>query len=155
MIGAAIGSLTGGVFSDRYGWKPTIIIADIVFTLGALLMSLAGTLSLIMIGWFIVGLGVGAAAIVIPVYLSETAPKHLWGRIVTLNVLCITFGQFLSTLICLSLEDKWWWMLGLAGVPSFLQLLGMIFLMPETPRFNLKKGNEWEAINVLKKIYFH
>lgn len=50
MFGAAIGSLTGGVFSDRYGRKPTIIIADIVFTLGALLMSLAGTLTLIIVG---------------------------------------------------------------------------------------------------------
>ena len=105
-------------------------------------MALAPTISLIMCGRFVVGLGVGAAAIVIPVYLSETAPKHLRGRIVTLNVLCITLGQFLSTLICLSLGRKWRWMLGLAGVPSLLQLIGMVLFMPETPRFSFKTGNE-------------
>ena len=97
------------------------------------MMALSPTIPLIMVGRFIVGLGVGAAAIVIPVYLSETSPKHLRGRIVTLNVLCITFGQFLSTLICLSLGERWRWMLGLAGIPSFLQLIGMLALMPETP----------------------
>lgn len=79
MIGAAIGSISGGVFADYFGRKPSIIAADVVFTLGAILMSQANSIAILMVGRFIVGLGVGVAAMIVPVYLSECAPTHLRG----------------------------------------------------------------------------
>jgi MFS family permease len=101
MIGAAIGSLLGGVLADKYGRKPTIISADIIFTVGAVVMAVSPTIPILVIGRFIIGIGVGLAAMVVPVYLSEISPLHLRGRIVTINTLMIVFGQFCSTLICL------------------------------------------------------
>jgi len=74
---------------------------------------------------------------VVPVYLSESSPTEIRGSLVTFNVLFITSGQFISYLICLGLGRQWRWMLGLAGVPSALQMVGMLF-MPETPVFLYK-----------------
>ena len=99
LFGAAIGSLIGGSISDKYGRKPTIIISDILFMIGAVVMAFAPDVLVLMSGRFIVGLGVGIAAMVIPVYLAECSPKEIRGRIVTLNIISITVGQFISVCI--------------------------------------------------------
>lgn len=120
LIGAAISSLLGGIVSDNIGRKKTILIADIFFTIGAILMAFAPSITTLLIGRLIVGIGVGLAAMVVPVYLSESAPKEIRGKLVTMNTLFITGAQFFATIICLCLGEDWRWMLGLAGVPSFL-----------------------------------
>lgn len=91
-LGAAFGSLVGGPFSDKYGRKPTIVLADLLFTLGALVMGMAPTIPVLLIGRVLVGFGVGIAAMVIPVYLSEASPCEIRGVLVTCNVLFITTG---------------------------------------------------------------
>jgi len=55
-------------------------------------MAFSPTILVLMIGRFIIGLGVGVAAMVVPVYLSEISPTHLRGRIVTINILTLCFG---------------------------------------------------------------
>ena len=62
LLGAAIGSLFSGILSDKIGRKKVIMIADLVFTLGALVMGFAPTIAVLMIGRVLVGLGVGMAA---------------------------------------------------------------------------------------------
>ena len=59
LIGAAIASLAGGPISDLLGRKLTILIADGLFTLGAIIMGVAPTIPVLMIGRFVVGCGVG------------------------------------------------------------------------------------------------
>ena len=151
LAGAAIGSLMGGI-SDRIGRKPTIIISDIIFIFGAIIMSLAPTVTILIVGRFIIGIGLGIAAIIIPVYLSEICPSSKRGMIVSANVSCLVLAQLFSTILCIMLAPKWRWMLGLAGVPALIQCIGMIF-MPETPSFLFKKNKLDEAEKVLLKIY--
>lgn len=74
LFGAFIGSLIAGVLSDQIGRKPVIIISDVLFTGGSLLMAFAPEIYVLMIGRIIVGLGVGIASMVVPVYLSEVSP---------------------------------------------------------------------------------
>jgi MFS family permease len=74
LLGAFIGSLIAGVLSDQIGRKPVIIISDFLFTGGSLLMAFAPEIYVLMIGRIIVGLGVGIASMVVPVYLSEVSP---------------------------------------------------------------------------------
>ena len=62
LIGAAIGSLFSGVVSDKIGRKPVILIADTLFTIGAVMMAFAPSIPFLMAGRVVVGLGVGAAA---------------------------------------------------------------------------------------------
>lgn len=92
LVGAALASLFGGVLADKYGRKPIIITADLMFTIGSLVMGLAPTIFVLILGRFIVGMGVGLAAMVVPVYLAECAPSEIRGKLVTVNVLFITGG---------------------------------------------------------------
>jgi MFS transporter, SP family, solute carrier family 2 (myo-inositol transporter), member 13 len=106
--------------SDTYGRKPVVIFADILFTAGAAIMALAPTIPILMIGRVVTGLGVGIASLVVPMYLSEISPIEVRGVVVAFDVMLITSGQFISSIISLVLGRNWRLMLGLAAVPSTL-----------------------------------
>ena len=92
------------------------------------------------------------AANVVPVYLSETAPTPIRGRIITMYQLIIVIGGFLSYLICYLLNKSWRVMFGMATIPAFIQLVGMLS-MTESPRWYLKYNREEEAMKAFGKIY--
>lgn len=154
-LGAAFGALYGGWSLDTFGRKPTIMKACVVFTLGAVLMAFAPEVTVLTIGRFVVGVGVGLVSMAVPVYLSESAPERFRGAIATLNVLFITTGQFISYVVDLALFNvpnyQWRWMLGISAVPAVLQFVGMLFLL-ETPRWLISKGMLGEAKRALTVI---
>jgi SP family myo-inositol transporter-like MFS transporter 13 len=92
LLGAAIGALFAGQISDKFGRKKVIMIADIAFTAGSLLQAFAPTISVLMVGRVIVGLGVGVASMIVPVYISEVTPTELRGKMVAVNNFTITAG---------------------------------------------------------------
>ena len=94
-------------------------------------MGFAPTILILMVGRLLVGFGVGIASLVVPVYLSELSPQEFRGAVVATDIMIITVGQLISASISLVLGNNWRLMLGLAGVPSAIQLLGMLF-MPES-----------------------
>ena len=51
------------------------MIADLLFTGGAVIMAISPTIPILMIGRIVVGLGVGIASMIVPVYLAEVSPK--------------------------------------------------------------------------------
>jgi MFS transporter, SP family, sugar:H+ symporter len=105
-------------------------------------------------GRFVLGIAVGCAALVVPLYLSEIAPTHIRGAISSLNQLMIVGGILVAYLVnaVLASSEAWRVMLGLAVVPSLVLLVGMIW-MPETPRFLVRKGEEDEAKQVLEATH--
>lgn len=70
VAGAVFGAIIGGVMGDYKGRKLTILLADLLFSLGALIMSVSPLISILYLGRFILGLGLGLASTIIPVYLS-------------------------------------------------------------------------------------
>jgi SP family myo-inositol transporter-like MFS transporter 13 len=68
------------------------MLADVLFTIGAILMATAKSIPLLILGRLIVGLGVGAASLVVPVYLSEVSPVEVRGTVVAVDVMVITGG---------------------------------------------------------------
>ncbi|KAL9236564.1 hypothetical protein vseg_011216 [Gypsophila vaccaria] len=155
IAGAIVGAGTGGYLNDRIGRKPTMIIADVLFFVGAIVMSLSPAPWMIIIGRVIVGLGVGMASMTAPLYISETSPARIRGALVSTNGLLITGGQFLSYLINLGftkVTGTWRWMLGVAAVPAFVQCILMLTL-PESPRWLYRQGRLSEAEEILGRIY--
>jgi sugar porter (SP) family MFS transporter len=156
LLGAAIGAAFAGRLSDRLGRRRLIIGAAIVFTGGAILAAVSPSVGILILARVIIGLAVGSAALVVPLYLSEIAPTKVRGAVASLNQLMITGGilaAFIVNAILASSQD-WRLMLGLAAVPSLVLLVGMLF-MPETPRYLVHAGEEQAARQVLEDLPGH
>jgi len=152
LLAAFFGALSAGPMSDLVGRKPVIIAADMLFTAGSLLMALAESIEQLIGGRVVVGLAIGIASMVVPVYLSEIAPVAVRGRVVAVFVVVITAGQLVSSVISLLLGRNWRLMLGLAAIPSFIQGIWMLF-MPESQRWLAKNERNNECLEVLNKVY--
>ena len=153
LLGAMIGAAFAGRLSDRMGRRRLIMIAAVVFTGGALLAAFAPTVAVLIAARFIIGLAVGSAALVVPLYLAEIAPTEVRGRIASLNQLMIVSGILAAFIVnaILASSQNWRLMLGLAAAPSVVLLAGMLF-MPETPRFLVHAGEEDTAHDVLEDL---
>ncbi|XP_010720068.1 proton myo-inositol cotransporter-like [Meleagris gallopavo] len=91
----------------------------------------------------------------VPVYIAEVAPPHLRGRLVTINTLFITGGQFFASVVdglfSYLVKDGWRYMLGLSAVPAVIQFFGFLFL-PESPRWLIQKGQTQRARRILSQM---
>ncbi|KAL9431708.1 hypothetical protein AB3S75_026831 [Citrus x aurantiifolia] len=155
LVGAIVGAASGGWINDAYGRKKATLLADVVFTAGAIIMAAAPDPYVLILGRILVGLGVGIASVTAPVYIAEASPSEVRGGLVSTNVLMITSGQFLSYLVNLAFTEvpgTWRWMLGVSAVPAIIQFVLMLF-MPESPRWLFMKSDKEKAILVLSKIY--
>ncbi|KAF3791896.1 putative inositol transporter 2 [Nymphaea thermarum] len=155
VAGAIIGAALGGYMNDRIGRKKSIMIADVLFFVGAIVMAVAPSPGVIILGRIFVGLGVGMASMTSPLYISEVSPAKVRGALVATNGLLITGGQFLSYLINLAFTrapGTWRWMLGVAGLPALVQFV-LMFSLPESPRWLFRKNRDEEAASTLRKIY--
>jgi SP family myo-inositol transporter-like MFS transporter 13 len=154
--GAIAGAALSGVSSSRYGRRLTLLAAAAMFTLGAAVMGAAGSYVALVLGRFVVGISVGSASSVVPMYIAEAAPASTRGQLIVANNVMTVLGQVLASLVdCAFAKAKtregWRFMLGLGGVPSFLMLLGFLRL-PESPRWLLQQGREEEAFGALRLI---
>ena len=153
LLGAMVGASAAGRLADRLGRRRLILLAAVTFGIGAIGSALAPG-AWVLVGFrFVLGLAVGAAALVVPLYLSELAPTGIRGAIASLNQLMITVGilvAFIVNAIFASSKD-WRIMLGLAVVPAIILLVGML-RMPETPRFLVRTDEEDTARDVLGRL---
>ena len=152
LLGAAVGAGTAGPLSDKLGRRNIIIIAAILFSIGAIGAALAPNVGVLVFFRVVLGLGVGSAALIVPLYLSEIAPTQIRGAISSLNQLNIVFGILFAYIVnaLLASSGSWRWMLGLAVIPSLVLLIGMFFL-PETPRWLVSQDRDEDARDVLRR----
>ena len=105
LVGAIIGAASGGWINDAYGRKKATLLADVVFTAGAIVMAVAPDPYVLILGRLLIGLGVGIASVTSPVYIAEASPSEVRGGLVSTNVLMITGGQFISYLVNLAFTE--------------------------------------------------
>ncbi|NHJ21345.1 MAG: sugar porter family MFS transporter [Candidatus Lokiarchaeota archaeon] len=153
LIGAIIGAIIGGSLADRYGRRKMIIIAAIIFAGGAIGTSLTFNIIFLIIGRVIVGIAIGMASFIAPLYISEMSPPRIRGSLVSLNQLFITIGIVISYLVDYALTpiSGWRYMLGLAAIPAIILLIAMIF-MPSSPRWLVNNGEMEKARSTLIEI---
>src|SRR3712207_2605421 len=150
LVGAVVGALSGGPLSDRIGRRPTALLAAVVFGAGALAVAFAPSVLFIVFGRFLLGLGVGLASMIVPLYIAEIAPADRRGQLVSLNQLMITIGILLSYIVGVIFTpiEGWRWMFGVALIPALILLIGMLRL-PESPRWLFEHGQTDKARAVL------
>lgn len=152
--GAFVAATLAGKACDRFGRSPVILFSSLVFFAGSLILAFADSYDMLIVGRIVVGLGVGAASMSMPIYVGEAAPTEIRGFLVTCINVAITFGQFFSSCIdggFAYVPHGWRYMLGLAAFPAILQFVGFLFL-PESPRWLLEQGKTDMAIMALQRL---
>ena len=150
LVGAVIGALSGGPLTDRFGRRPAVLVAAVIFGLGALAVAFAPSVAFIILGRFLLGLGVGLASMIVPLYIAEIAPAARRGALVSLNQLMITIGILASYIVGVIFTpiEGWPYMFGVALLPALILGIGM-FMLPESPRWLFEHGQLDKARAVL------
>src|SRR5215471_10288749 len=99
LVGAVIGALIAGGLSDKFGHQRVIFVTALVFVVGALVAAEAGAVNTLLTGRLLIGIAIGVASMLTPLYLAEISPAASRGAITSLNQLCITLDILLSYLI--------------------------------------------------------
>ncbi|MEO6288977.1 MAG: sugar porter family MFS transporter [Ginsengibacter sp.] len=154
-LGAIIGCLIAGKVSDKYGRRPGLMLAAIIFALSSLAMAFSPNRDIFIAARFVAGIGVGMASMLSPMYIAEISPAHLRGRMVAVNQLTIVLGILITNLVNYLLrnngDEAWRWMFGLGAIPAGLFWIGAT-LLPESPRWLVKDNKKEKASAVLRRI---
>jgi sugar porter (SP) family MFS transporter len=152
LLGAMVGAGVSGALSDRLGRRTIILVAAVIFAVGAIGAALSPSVEILIFSRFVLGLGVGTASALVPSYISESAPTEVRGSLSSLFQLAITLGILVAYLVnaIFAPVGDWRWPLGLAAVPALVLLVGMYFL-PETPRWLISQDRDDEARRVLER----
>ncbi|MHB1533454.1 MAG: sugar porter family MFS transporter [Acidimicrobiales bacterium] len=153
LVGAAVGALGAGRLADRIGRRPTVLATAAVFIVGVLGAASSPAFAFLVAMRFVIGLAVGSASMVVPMYIGEVAPPRYRGALVSFNQLAITSGILVSYLIdyWLSSAQAWRLMFGLAAVPAALLFVGMLF-QGESPQWLVAHGREEDARRLLEHL---
>ena len=155
LVGCLVGAMVAGAAADRYGRKPLLMTAAVLFTVSAIATGLFNDFTLFNIARFIGGVGIGVASALSPMYIAEVSPAEIRGRMVSLNQMTIVLGILAAQVANLVLakdtsvaelqswnvEWGWRWMFWAETVPAALFLL-MSFFIPESPVYLRLKNEE-------------
>jgi SP family galactose:H+ symporter-like MFS transporter len=153
LLGATLGAIVGGKAADLFGRRRVLLVTAAIFGVGALASAVAPSPTILIASRVVLGLAIGLASTNVPVYLSEVAPPHARGWVVSLFQLAVTVGIVVAyvTDYAFAGVEGWRWMLGLAVAPALVFGTGMFFL-PETPRWLIRGGHHEVAHRVLVRI---
>jgi SP family sugar:H+ symporter-like MFS transporter len=165
LFGCAVGAFSAGRLSDIWGRRRVLIAAALAFIVSAIGAGGAPDATIFFIARFLGGLGVGAASVMTPAYISEVTPAAIRGRLSTIQqVMIITglTGAFLVNYILAASAGvstapfwmgaaAWRWMFWMQAIPGTIFFLSLLFI-PESPRYLVANGKDAEAEGVLTKV---
>jgi MFS transporter, SP family, xylose:H+ symportor len=161
LIGCSLGVALAGFLSDRFGRKKVLLLSAILFLISAIGTALPKNITMFVIFRILGGLAVGASSITSPMYIAEIAPARIRGRLISINQFTIVTGLLVvfivNYIIALQGSEQWntqvgWrWMFGSEALPALL-LLGLLFFVPESPRWLTKNHRREEALAILTRV---
>lgn len=166
LVGSAIGAFGAGRLADRIGRRGVMMLSAILFLLSAILAGAASSSIIFIVARIIGGLGVGAASVISPVYISEVTPANIRGRLSSVQQVMIIAGLTGAFVANFALAryaggstfefwlgyPAWRWMFWLQAVPAAIYFLALL-VIPESPRYLVARGREAEAHAVLTQLF--
>jgi sugar porter (SP) family MFS transporter len=151
--GGSIATLISGPLADWIGRKKMLIIAAVILIIGTLIIAISYNFSTLLTGRLVQGIGVGIITIIIPLYLTESAPKDMRGRAIAIFQLVLTFGILLAYLVnvIFAKDENWRAMFLCVLIFALIFLIGTIFI-PESPIWLFSKNKHLKAKNILLKL---
>jgi len=161
ILGCIPGAMFAGFLSDRFGRRKMLFLCAILYAVSGLLSAIPRTFEEFLAARIISGLGIGASSMICPVYIAEIAPERWRGRLGSLFQLGIVTGIFLTLFVNHVIQGMgdeawntafgWRWMLGMEVVPA-IAFIGLLFTVPESPRWLARRGRTDEARSILSKV---
>jgi sugar porter (SP) family MFS transporter len=150
--GTVLGSVFGGIPTDKYGRKKVLLWIGILFTISAFGSALAQDPYTFSFFRFIGGVGIGVSSVVAPTYISEISTPATRGRLVAMYQFNIVFGILIAFLSNYFLQgvggtNDWRWMLGVLAIPALIYSV-MVLYVPESPRWLITKKNDLAAAKI-------
>jgi len=160
LVGCLAGAMVAGAAADRYGRRPLLTMAAVLFTVSAVSTGLFNDFWLFNVARFVGGVGIGVASALSPMYIAEVSPAAIRGRMVSLNQMTIVLGILAAQVVNLLLAREttvaecqawnvawgWRWMFWAETVPAAL-FLAMSFFIPESPVYLKLKNNKIKKLN--------
>jgi MFS transporter, SP family, sugar:H+ symporter len=166
LLGCMAGAFLAGRLSDVFGRRHVMMMAAILFLVGALIQGFSHEQMVFVAARIMGGMAVGAASVLSPAYISEVAPANIRGRMTTVQQIMIITGltaafvvnYFLAQSAGKSTDpfwggyEAWRWMYWMQAVPAAVFLIALLFI-PESPRYLVSKGRNDEAKGVLTRLF--
>jgi MFS family permease len=155
--GTILGAMTAGIPGDKYGRRDSLRLMAVLYLISALGCAFAWNWTALVLFRFLGGLGIGGSSVLGPMYIAEISPAKWRGRLVGFFQFNIVFGillAYFSNFVFGSMQlgpAEWRWKLGISAVPAAAFFL-MLFAIPRSPRWLVKKTRIEEARTVLKQI---
>ncbi len=164
--GCAVGAFLAGRSADLWGRRRVMVAAAVLFILSALAAGAANSALMMILARFAAGIGVGAASVLSPAYISEVTPAHTRGRLSSLQQVMIISGltgAFLANYFLALKAGKstdvlwagyaaWRWMFWMQIIPAGVFFVTLL-LIPESPRYLVARGRDEEARRVLTRLF--
>ncbi len=161
LIGCMAGAMIAGYLSFRIGRKYSLLVAASLFAVSAIGTAIPETFVVFIIYRILGGIGVGIVSMVSPMYIAEIAPVHMRGRLVSYNQMAVVLGIFVVYFVNYFIDrigdDEWdvqlgWrYMLASETLPSIF-FLGLVLLIPESPRWLMLKYKDEKAAKILARM---
>lgn len=170
LVGCIAGAICAGMLAERYGRRPALIVASMLFVASAIGAATANGAAAFAAFRIIGGIGIGLASGLSPMYIAEVSPAASRGRLVAVNQFTIVIGMLLAQLVNLwiarpvppsldaaallqswNVQHGWRWMFLCGGVPAAFFLL-LALTIPESPRWLSHHGRNAQASAVLERI---
>lgn len=166
LIGSSIGAFGAGRMADIIGRRGVMMLSAVLFLLSALLAGAAGSSAIFIFARIIGGLGVGAASVISPVYISEVTPAAVRGRLSSVQQVMIISGltgAFVANFVLARYAGgstaslwfdypAWRWMFWLQAIPAAIYFLALL-VIPESPRFLVAQKQDQRAEAVLTRLF--
>ena len=154
LVGAIVGAIMAGYLARRISRRWTMVTAGVIYVVAGLGCAISQDVWQLLIARFALGIAVGTASFVAPMYIAELVPKRVRGGLVSFNQLMITIGillAYISSWVFKDVSGDWRWMFAVAAIPGAALALGMLFL-PYSPRWLVEQGRDDDARDVLQRI---
>ena len=166
LVGSSVGAFLAGRMADLIGRRGVMMLAAVLFLFSALLAGAAGSSAIFIIARIIGGLGVGAASVISPVYISEVTPAAVRGRLSSVQQVMIISGltgAFVANFVLARYAGgstaqlwldfpAWRWMFWLQAIPAAIYFLALL-VIPESPRYLVARGQDERAHAVLTRLF--
>ncbi|KAI8649303.1 MFS domain-containing protein [Fusarium sp. Ph1] len=155
-VGCAFGAVSAFLFGERIGRKRSIIYANIIVIIGAIIQAASYSYAQMFVARIIAGIGIGLSTVAVPILQSETLPAHNRGSLLVVQSALIVVGISVASWVCLGTlyaESSMQWRFPIACqiLFSFVVLVLCLWL-PESPRWMAKTGNVEEARNLISRV---